>query len=125
MTRYVRKDARIYAFSLCKLCGTAGSCDSDGCRTTTCLWCRTPQCSANGGARGTCAVCYHGFLPNWSGCHAGQACAYKGCTQPAVGRFPRKGRACADHGAHILGDGYLPKRLEERERMWHPVETDK
>lgn len=125
MIRWTRKDARIYDFSLCKVCGAAGGCGRDGCSTMTCLWCGTPQCSANGLGRGQCAVCYYGLLPGWSGSGAGQSCAYKGCTESAViGSAPRKkGKVCATHAARILGTDYVEKRLVERDRLWHPVEV--
>ena len=124
MTRYVRRDRRVYDFSLCKLCGTAGGCDRDGCRTYTCLWCGTPQCSANGLARGQCVVCCHGFLPGWAGSSPGQACSYKGCLEPAVGRFPRKGRCCTVHGVSNLPAGYLEMCLAMRARHWVAVEVN-
>ena len=123
MLRYVRKTALIYEHSYCRVCGAAGGCERDGCTTMTCLWCGTPQCSSNGLGRGQCSVCLHGFLPGWSGCGPGQACAYKGCAEPAVGRFPRKGRCCAAHGARILGPGYLAAQLAERDRLWRAVEV--
>jgi len=115
--RYVRKNARVYDFSLCKLCGAAGF-TTGRCETTTCLYCGTVQCMSNGGGRGQCAICHHGFLPGWSGSHAGTPCSYKGCIEPAVGRFPRKGRVCASHGTRILGAGYLAQQLVERDRIW-------
>ena len=115
--RYVRKDARVYDFSLCRLCGAAGF-TIGTCEPTTCLYCGTTQCMSNGGSRGQCAVCYHGLLPGWSASHAGQPCSYKGCAEPAVGRFPRKGRCCDAHGSRILGPEYKAARLAERERLW-------
>lgn len=124
MIRWVRKDARIYDHSLCKVCGAAGGCGRDGCGTMTCLWCGTPQCSSNGLGRGQCSVCYYGLLPGWSGGAAGQPCAYKGCADPAVvGSAPRKGKVCATHAARILGADYVEKRLVDRDRFWHPVEA--
>lgn len=95
--RYVRKDARVYEHSLCKRCGAAGGCDRDGCREATCLACGTTQCSSNGLGRGTCAVCFCGMLPSWSGCHPGQSCSYKGCQGHAVA-FGRGGKkVCREH----------------------------
>lgn len=120
--RYVRKDRRIYDFSLCKLCGSAGGCSAPACGRLVCLFCGTPQCSSNGLGRGQCSICFHGFLPGWSGSHPGQSCSYKGCKSPAVGRFPRKGRCCSEHGLRILGADYLQKRLAEREKLWVPIE---
>jgi hypothetical protein len=121
--RFVRVDRRIYDFSLCKLCGTAGGCTSSGCSTVTCLWCGTPQCSANGLARGQCGVCHHGFLTGWS-TSAGKPCSYKGCGLPAVGIFPRKGQCCATHGARNLKPGYLDECLADRDKRWQPVEVN-
>lgn len=123
MLRYVRKDRRVYDFSLCKACGAAGGCDLSGCSTMTCLFCGTPQCSSNGLGRGQCAVCYHGFLPGWFGSQPGQACSYKGCSAPAVGRFPRKGRCCQAHGERILGAEYVSARLAERDRTWVAIDV--
>ena len=124
MLRYARKDRRVYQFSLCRVCGSAGGCGPTGCTTMVCLWCGTPQCSSNGLASGHCSVCYYGFLPGWSRCHAGQPCQYTGCQEPAVGnRFPRKGRVCASHAARILGADYLTKRLADREQAWEPVDV--
>jgi hypothetical protein len=124
-TRYVRKNRSVYDFSLCKVCGAAGGCDSHGCTTITCLWCGTPQCSSNGLGNGTCAICFHGFLPIWSGCQSGQPCAYKGCKETAVGRFPRKGKVCATHAERILGPEYLKTRLAERDKQWMAVEVSR
>lgn len=132
MIRWVRKDRRVYTHSLCKLCGAAGGCGPEGCTTMTCLWCGTPQCSVNGLGHGACAVCLYGFLEGWSGSDAGQACSYKGCKEPAVGRFPRKGRACSSHGARIVnqrlkdglaGSDYLERCLTVRERYWEAIEV--
>ncbi len=122
-TRYIRRDARIYQFSLCMLCGAAGGCGPKGCTTTTCLWCGTPQCSSNGLGRGQCAVCDHGLLPGWSGSsYAPGQCGYKGCQGDVVGRFPRKGACCATHGAKILGADYLPQALAARDKAWIAVD---
>jgi hypothetical protein len=116
--RYVRQHTRIYEHSRCKLCGSAGGTNGQ-CSVNMCLFCGTPQCSSNGLGNGQCSICFYGFLPGWSGSHEGQPCSYKGCTEPAVGRFPRKGRCCAKHGLHILGADYLTQQVTQRRtREW-------
>lgn len=124
MIRWVRKDARIAAFSLCKFCGAAGGCGAGGCTTMTCRWCGTAQCSANGLGWGQCAICYHGLLEGWSHTKAdARGCQYTGCPHPIVGRFPRKGYCCAEHGARIAGADYLTTRLAERATRYVATEV--
>lgn len=119
MIRYVRKDRLVYAHSSCKACGSARGV---ACNTSKCLFCGTPQCSGNGGARGQCSVCYHGHLPGWWRPLGGR-CGYAKCDQPVVGTFPRKGPCCRLHGLRILGDGYMDEVAQNLQRAWEPVEV--
>lgn len=113
--RYVRKTRRIYDFSLCKLCGTAGgTCGT--CGRTTCLLCGSPQCSSNGLRDGQCPICYHGLLPGWSGSDC--KCTYKGCNKTAVARGRGRRPICMDHAIHQFGPDYVAKRLSERDTAW-------
>ena len=75
----------------CRYCGRCG----DDCRETTCKACGITQCMGNGLGRGTCAWCYIGILPGWSGADA--VCAYKGCGKPAVVHGTPKHNVCDAH----------------------------
>lgn len=118
--RYVRRDRRVYPFSLCKACGVAGLTDADGGRTkivcspTTCLACGTTQCLSNGGGNGRCFICFYGYLPGWS--QRQQSCRYSGCTEPVVARagaWP----VCKNH-LERRKPGYTSDRLAERDKTW-------
>jgi len=123
--RYIRKDARVHANSLCKRCGTAGGCGSEGCTEVTCLYCGTTQCSGNGLGNGQCKVCHYGFLPGWARSSGHVGCSYKGCKETPVGRFPHKGVCCARHGTLIMnrrtGKDYLAEVAKYREQDWRLV----
>jgi hypothetical protein len=104
--RWVRRDRRVSDHSLCDLCGAAGF-TSGRCRVTTCLCCGSPQCMANGGARGQCSICHVGLLPGWSG--TDRPCGYKGCPNRAVCAAPRVGYCCREHRGRA---GLLPRMNE-------------
>jgi len=59
-----------------------------------CLACNAQVCACYGSARGTCPICYRGFLSNY---YAPKQCGYKGCTAHAVATTPRVGQACLSH----------------------------
>jgi len=111
-SRFVRKDRRIYDFSLCKACGTAGF-TSGTCTAVVCKACLTVQCHSNGGGNGRCSVCYVGLLPGWSGTNCG--CSRKDCDQRAVA-IARKRAVCANHLGKTADD--IAQRLAEREKSW-------
>lgn len=126
--RYVRKDRRIYDFSLCKLCGTGWG-GSGECGRTVCLACGSPQCMSNGLGHGACGVCYHGILPGWSGWEC--KCGYKDCGVQAVARIGgRPSQVCAYH-LERRKPGYVAARLIEREKNWmqipdgHPSDAER
>jgi len=113
--RYIRKDSRVYDFSLCKRCGAAGGCDHNGCSESTCLACGTTQCSSNGLGHGACSICFVGYLPEWS--HSSERmCRYKGCGKEAIARdgmWP----VCAAH-LEQRRPGHVTKCLAERDKGW-------
>ena len=119
MPRWVRKDRRIYDFSLCTYCGTAwGGFPNRQCPLTTCRACGTTQCLGNGLANGTCAVCYIGLLPGWSS-SSGWLCGYKGCGRDAVARVGGQAKfACAEHLARNGKADYVARAVAERDRAW-------
>jgi hypothetical protein len=93
----------------CRICKTWwGQPSAPGqCEQVACLACGAVQCMGNGSCRGTCAICYFGMLPGWSGNDQGRPCAYKGCANKIVSRYaPRKGRVCLEHLNRILGTAY-------------------
>lgn len=124
--RYIRRDARIYAHAGCRACGTAAA--TGLCAVAVCAACGTPQCHGNGLARGTCAICYIGLLPGWSG--YARPCGYKGCAAPAVAaEAPRVGNVCKAHlerAKYPAAYGHpaesaaarIVRRLAERDRGW-------
>lgn len=89
--RYVKKDRRIYDFSSCQACGTCWG-SRPGCEAVACMACGVVQCMGNGPS---CAICYRGLLPNWSG--TTRPCGYKGCKQQAISRAQRVGYVCGEH----------------------------
>ena len=122
MIRYVRKDRRIYDFSLCKACGTAwGGYPSKYCPRSTCLACSTPQCLGNGLGGGTCSICYRGLLPGWSG--TDKPCGYKGCGERAVSEAPRVRYVCKSHLARVGLDKSIERALVERDKHWMALEV--
>ena len=121
MIRYVRKNRRIYGFSLCKVCGAAGGCGPDGCGTAVCKACHTPQCNSNGLGHGACGICLVGILPGWSG--SDRPCGYKGCGVDAVAFAPRVKRVCAAHMERSGVAAYVAARLAERDKEFDAVET--
>jgi hypothetical protein len=118
--RWVRKDRRVYDFSLCRRCGTAGGCGREGCAEAKCKACGTVQCSGNGLGRGTCSVCHVGLLPGWSGHN--RPCGYKGCVRLAVALAPRIGRCCEGHLRQAKLDVCIAERLAERANNWEEIE---
>lgn len=124
MTRYVQKTRRIYHDSHCRLCGFCHGVVRPEIehRPATCLACGTRQCIGNGLGRGTCGICLVGFLEGWSGSQAGQACSYKGCTEPAVACGGRgKARVCFKH-IEQQRPGFLAEALAARASNWVEVE---
>jgi hypothetical protein len=76
-----------------------------------CLACGTRVCACHGTARGTCPVCYRGYLSGW---YRPVACGYRGCTALAVAESPRVGRACLHHA--VTRGGWQtpsPRRVAE------------
>lgn len=103
------------AFNPCLLCNryTPSACNAMGvsvrkleqcCDQVCCSACGAEQCHSNGGARGTCRVCYFGRLPGWSLMSHPSTCVYKGCTEPAVYAYlpGSKSDCCVKHGAAII-----------------------
>lgn len=123
-TRWVRRDARVYDFSTCALCGVAYGVPIDGaCRVRQCLACGTEQCSC--GVSSRCGVCYHGIVDGFRE----DRCGKKGCTNRAVALVPRIGAACAEHLSTCKATGPAGKAgknmaqviagyLAEREQNW-------
>jgi hypothetical protein len=121
-TRFVRKERRVYDFSLCRLCGSAGGCSAPRCSRAVCLACGTPQCHSNGLGNGTCGVCYVGLLPGWSG--SDRPCGYKGCGERAVARAPRVGLCCRQHMQRAGVLGKVTAALMDRAKRWDEVNDD-
>ena len=124
MTRWVRKDRRIYHDSYCLLCGANYGIVQGAprrCGTSTCLACGSSQCSVNGLTRGQCGICSIGLLTGWSG--TDRPCGYKGCTERAIvradGQNPYRCRVHLEQGKW---KGYLDTRIAEREKYWQEVE---
>jgi len=78
----------------CRYCGLAQSHD---CQPVSCAACGSRQCHGHGGANGTCAVCYVGYLPGWGRPDAERLCGYKGCGGEAAAIAPRVRRVCRAH----------------------------
>lgn len=121
MMRFVRKDARIYAFSHCRLCGCSyGVVPPEiECRPITCLACGSRQCMVNGLGCGQCSVCLIGLLPGWSGNDT--KCKYKGCGKVAIARGRGRKPICIEHLEHQM-PGYVQRQISERARTWIEVE---
>ena len=118
--RWVRKDRRIYDFSLCDLCGTAGG-TTGRCNRSICMACGSAQCSSNGLARGTCGICFIGLLPGWSGNN--RKCSYKGCNNQAIARVDgQNSLRCREHLERGKWAGYIARRLAERNLAWIEIE---
>jgi hypothetical protein len=120
MSRYVRKDRRIYDFSACRLCGTCWGAATGAakqgaqCAPSTCMACGSTQCQSNGLGNGRCSICYIGILPNWSGWN--QDCRYKGCGKQAIavdGAWP----CCAEH-IERRKPGYIAAHITARDYSW-------
>jgi hypothetical protein len=118
--RYVRKNRRIYNFSLCKACGSAGG-TAGLCGATTCLACNTTQCMSNGLGCGQCSVCYVGILPGWSG--SDQTCAYKHCDKKAVARLGNVRKPVCKEHLEYKQAGYVEQRVSERDKSWFICEA--
>lgn len=116
-------EARPWLSSYCKYCGRVQQ--EGDCRLVDCLACGSRQCHGNGGGRGTCAICHHGWLPSWShGYSDDRLCGYKGCGRDAVAYAPRVRRVCKEHLTRVtVGTGktrqtlgiYIAERVAERD----------
>jgi hypothetical protein len=120
LSRWVRKDARVYDFSDCKLCGSCwGICTGEpmACRVTTCLACGSDQCLSNGLRRGQCGICLVGLLDSWGGNQ--RLCAYQGCSEQAVAYVDGANkRRCLLHLERGKWLGYVARHVLERDRSW-------
>ena len=119
MKRWVRRDRRIYDSSTCKLCGSAygGVYPDTEHAPSTCLACGSRQCIGNGLCRGTCAICYVGLLPGWSG--TDRKCQYKGCKEKAVARVDGLNKyRCRSHLERGKYLGYVGKQLDVCGQQW-------
>lgn len=101
----------------CPTCRTWNT-DNQQCVQVRCLACGVEQCHSRGFRRGTCAACFYGMLPGWSGNNnvdqAGRypysgittsvRCDFKGCDAMAVYTcLPgAKAKACKSHGDAVL-----------------------
>ena len=116
--RYVRRDRRICADSLCLLCGANwGICRGARrvCRHATCKACGSAQCSANGLGLGQCGICSVGLLSGWSGSDV--PCDYTGCTELAVAHVDGiNKRRCRAHLERGKWAGYIAHCLKERDQ---------
>ena len=117
MSRWVRKNRRIYDFSKCEYCGTGWG---NGCKEIICLACGSIQCESNGLGRGICSICLIGFLPGWF--RTNKKCGYKHCQNDAICKAKFIRQVCKEHMIKQNLNVHIKERLDQREERWELIE---